>query len=91
MEQARNYCQQKLKPKIKEAFRKHTPPANFIKEVGELGFIGCTYKEYDLPGVSSVAYGLIARELERVDTGVSTTFSVQNLSMFPIMEYGSKE
>lgn len=65
-----------MKPRIKEAFRKHKPNPDFIKEVGELGFIGCTYKEYDLPGVSSVAYGLIARELERVDTGFSTTFSV---------------
>lgn len=57
MEQASNYCQTKLKPRITKAFREHNSCPEILKEMGEMGLIGCTYKEYDLPGVSSVAFG----------------------------------
>jgi len=63
-----------------------------MKEMGELGFLGCTIEEYDLPGVSSVAYGLINREIEAVDSGYRSALSVQSsLVMHPIMEFGNKE
>lgn len=63
-----------------------------IKEMGELGFIGCTYKEYDLPGASSVAFGLIAREVDKIDSGFGTAFNVQStLGLHPIMAFGTKE
>ena len=60
--------------------------------MGEMGFLGCTISEYDLPGVSSVAYGLINREVERVDSGYRSALSVQSsLVMHPIMEFANKE
>jgi len=63
-----------------------------MKEMGEMGFLGCTISEYDLPGVSSVAYGLINREVERVDSGYRSALSVQSsLVMHPIMEFANKE
>ena len=60
--------------------------------MGELGFLGCTCDEYDLPGVSSTAYGLINREVERVDSGYRSALSVQSsLVMYPIYTYANKE
>ena len=60
--------------------------------MGELGFLGCTIEDYDLPGVSSVAYGLINRQIEAVDSGYRSALSVQSsLVMYPIMTFGSKE
>ena len=62
-----------------------------MKEMGEMGFLGCTIKEYDLPGVSSVAYGLINREVERIDSGYRSALSVQSsLVMHPIMQFANK-
>src|SRR5689334_15692492 len=70
METARSYCQGKLLPRVREAFRhEKTDPAIF-REMGELGLLGPTIpEEYGGPGVSYVSYGLIAREVERVDSG----------------------
>jgi len=58
--------------------------------MGEMGFLGCTIDEYDLPGESSVAYGLINRQIEAVDSGYRSALSVQSsLVMYPIMTFGS--
>ena len=54
---ARKYAQEKLMPRVREAYNKEHFDTNIMKEMGELGFLGCTISEYDLPGVSSVAYG----------------------------------
>lgn len=63
-----------------------------MTEFGRLGVLGCTIKGYDCAGVSSVAYGLIAREIERVDSGYRSTMSVQSsLVMWPIYAYGNEE
>jgi glutaryl-CoA dehydrogenase len=63
-----------------------------MKEMGSMGILGPTIKGYGCAGVSSVAYGLLAREIERVDSGYRSAFSVQSsLVMYPINEYGSKE
>ena len=56
---ASGYAQGKLFPRIKDAYNKEKFDTNIMKEMGELGFLGCTISEYDLPGVSSVAYGKI--------------------------------
>jgi glutaryl-CoA dehydrogenase len=63
-----------------------------MKEMGDLGFLGCTIDDYDLPGVSSTAYGLINRQIENVDSGYRSALSVQSsLVMYPIYTYGSEE
>ena len=63
-------------PRILEATRNSYFDKNILKEMGELGLLGCTVSEYDLPGVSYVAYGLINREVERVDSGYRSALSV---------------
>jgi glutaryl-CoA dehydrogenase len=87
---ANGYAQSKLAPRVLEAYNKeHTDPAIF-REMGELGLLGATIDGYGCPGVSSVAYGLITRELERVDSGYRSMLSVQSsLVMTPIFEFGS--
>jgi glutaryl-CoA dehydrogenase len=63
-----------------------------MKEMGEMGLLGATISGYDCPGVSSTAYGLIAREVERVDSGYRSAMSVQSsLVMYPIYAYGTEE
>eukprot|EP00345_Euplotes_harpa_P014540 CAMPEP_0168333950 /NCGR_PEP_ID=MMETSP0213-20121227/9937_1 /TAXON_ID=151035 /ORGANISM="Euplotes harpa, Strain FSP1.4" /LENGTH=414 /DNA_ID=CAMNT_0008338421 /DNA_START=17 /DNA_END=1261 /DNA_ORIENTATION=+ len=89
---AKQYAAEKLQPRILEANRHETFDKVVFKEMGELGFIGCTLNEYDLPGVSSVAYGLINREIEKVDTSFRTALSVQSsLVMYPIFTYANKK
>ena len=86
------YCQQKLAPRVLEAFRhERTDPAIF-PEMGELGLLGPTIPaEYGGPGLNYVAYGLIAREVERIDSGYRSMMSVQSsLVMVPIYEFGSE-
>jgi glutaryl-CoA dehydrogenase len=79
-------------PRVREAYNKEHFDTNILKEMGSLGLLGCTLKEYDLPGVSSVAYGLINREIERVDSGYRSALSVQSsLVMFPIYSYANKK
>ncbi|MBM7335276.1 MAG: acyl-CoA dehydrogenase [Alcanivorax sp.] len=90
---ARQYCQDKLAPRVLEAFRhEKTDPAIF-REMGELGLLGATIPEaYGGAGMNYVCYGLIAREVERVDSGYRSMMSVQSsLVMVPINEFGSEE
>ncbi len=90
---ARAYAQEKLAPRVREAFaREHTDPAIF-KEMGDLGLLGVTIPaEYGGAGLGYVAYGLVAREVERVDSGYRSMMSVQSsLVMHPIFAYGSEE
>jgi len=92
-EAARDYCQGKLAPRVLEAFRhEKTDPAVF-REMGALGLLGPTIPaEYGGPGLSYVCYGLIAREVERVDSGYRSMMSVQSsLVMLPIYEFGNPE
>jgi glutaryl-CoA dehydrogenase len=90
---ARAYCQDKLASRVLEAFRhEKTDPAIF-REMGALGLLGPTIPEqYGGPGLNYVSYGLIAREVERVDSGYRSMMSVQSsLVMVPIFEFGSSE
>jgi glutaryl-CoA dehydrogenase len=90
---ARDYCQDKLEPRVLEAFRhEKTDPAIF-REMGALGLLGPTIPtEYGGAGLNYVSYGLIAREVERVDSGYRSMMSVQSsLVMVPIYEFGTEE
>lgn len=89
---ARAYAQEKLQPRVIRAFaEEHTDPAIF-REMGEMGLLGVTIpEEYGGLGASYVAYGLVAREIERVDSGYRSMMSVQSsLVMYPIYAYGSE-
>nr|WP_249209294.1 acyl-CoA dehydrogenase [Magnetospirillum sulfuroxidans] len=90
---ARAYCQDKLQPRVISAFRQERFDREIMTEMGELGLLGPTVpEEYGGPGVNHVAYGLIAREVERVDSGYRSAMSVQSsLVMHPIHAYGSEE
>jgi glutaryl-CoA dehydrogenase len=90
---ARKYCQGKLAPRILEAFRLEKTDKKIFREMGELGLLGPTIpEEYGGPGLSYVSYGLIAREVERVDSGYRSMMSVQSsLVMLPIHEFGNSE
>jgi glutaryl-CoA dehydrogenase len=89
---AREFAQGKLAPRILEAFRSEKPEPAILREMGALGFLGPTLpEEYGCAGVNYVSYGLIAREIERVDSGYRSTMSVQSsLVMTPIYEFGSE-
>ena len=89
---ARQYAQGKLLPRVQEAYRnEETDPAIF-REMGELGLLGSTIEGYGCPGVDYVSYGLIAREVERVDSGYRSMMSVQSsLVMYPIYAYGTEQ
>ncbi|MBU3069371.1 acyl-CoA dehydrogenase [Aestuariicella sp. G3-2] len=88
---ARQYAQEKLLPRVQQAFRdEHTDPAIF-REMGELGLLGPTIEGYGCPGVDYISYGLIAREVEAVDSGYRSMMSVQSsLVMYPIYAYGTE-
>jgi len=90
---ARQYAQERLMPRILEANRHEIFHREILLEMGELGLLGCTLPEdYGCAGTNYVAYGLVARELERVDSAYRSSFSVQSsLVMFPIYAYGSEE
>ena len=85
------YCQEKLQPRVLEAFRHGTTDPAIFREMGALGLLGPTIPpEYGGPGLSYVCYGLIAREVERVDSGYRSMMSVQSsLVMVPIFDFGS--
>jgi len=89
---ARAYAQDKLAPRIIDAFQNEKTDPAIFREMGELGLLGPTLPEqYGGVGASYVAYGVIAREVERVDSGYRSMMSVQSsLVMFPIYEYGSE-
>jgi len=90
-EAAMAYCQDMLAPRVLEAFRNEKTDPAIFREMGELGLLGPTIPaEYGGPGLNYVAYGLIAREVERVDSGYRSMMSVQSsLVMVPIYEFGT--
>ncbi len=89
---ARSYAQQSLMPRILEANRHEKFERAVINEMGELGFLGPTIEGYGCAGVNNVCYGLITREIERVDSAYRSTMSVQSsLVMHPIYAYGTEE
>ncbi|XP_012248425.1 glutaryl-CoA dehydrogenase, mitochondrial [Bombus impatiens] len=90
-DQFRSYCREKLLPRVLEANRKEIFHKEIIREMGELGALGCTMKGYGAAGVSSVAYGLLAKEVEAVDSGYRSALSVQSsLVAGAIYEHGDE-
>jgi len=88
---ARDYCQDKLLPRVLEANRHEKFDRAIMNEMGEMGFLGATLEGYGCAGVNYVSYGLISREVERVDSGYRSAFSVQSsLVMYPIWAFGSE-
>ena len=89
---ARDYCQSELMPRILEANRNETFDKEIYKEMGQLGFLGAPIKGYGCAGVNYISYGLIAREIERVDSSYRSAYSVQtSLAMHAIHKFGSEE
>ena len=89
---AKQYAQSSLAPRVKQAFREESTDPNIFLEMGEMGLLGATIDGYGCPGVDYVCYGLIAREIERVDSGYRSMMSVQSsLVMYPIHAYGTEE
>ena len=89
---ARDYAQEKLMPRILEANRHERFDREILLEMGELGFLGSTLTGYGCAGVNYVSYGLVAREIERVDSGYRSAMSVQSsLVMYPIHAYGTED
>ena len=88
---ARAYCQEKLMPRVLEANRHEKFDREIMNEMGALGFLGSTIDGYGCAGVNHVCYGLISREVERVDSGYRSALSVQSsLAMYPIYAFGSE-
>src|SRR6187431_2336958 len=89
---AQSYCQDKLATRVLEAFRHEKTDASIFREMGELGLLGSTIPEqYGGAGLNYVCYGLVAREVERVDSGYRSMMSVQSsLVMVPIYEFGNE-
>jgi glutaryl-CoA dehydrogenase len=89
---AHAYAQDKLFPRVLMANRNESFDREIMNEMGEMGFLGATLEGYGCSGVNYVSYGLISREVERVDSGYRSAFSVQSsLVMFPIHAFGSEE
>ena len=89
---ARDYCQDKLMPRILEANRNEVFDKEIYQEMGQMGFLGAPIDGYGCAGVNYVAYGLIAREIERVDSSYRSAYSVQtSLAMHAIYKFGSEE
>jgi glutaryl-CoA dehydrogenase len=85
------YARDKLAPRIREAYRNESSDPAIFREMGELGLLGATIHGYGCPGVGYVSYGLIAREVERIDSGYRSMMSVQSsLVMYPIYAYGNE-
>ena len=89
---AREYCQDKLKPRVQAMFRNESVDTSIFREMGELGLLGPTIPtQYGGAGLNYVSYGLVAREIERVDSGYRSMASVQSsLVMVPINEFGTE-
>ena len=88
---ARAYCQEKLMPRVRDSHRYERFDREVMNEMGALGFLGPTIEGYGCAGVNHVCYGLIAREVERVDSGYRSASGVQSsLVMYPIYAYGSE-
>lgn len=92
MEAANSYCQERLAPRVVQAFRNEYTDVAIFKEMGDLGLLGPTIpEEYGGAGLNYVCYGLVAREVERVDSGYRSMMSVQSsLVMVPINEFGTE-
>ncbi|MEL5875672.1 acyl-CoA dehydrogenase [Cereibacter sphaeroides] len=90
---ARAYAQERLMPRVTAAYREEQTDPAIFREMGEMGLLGATVpEEYGGLGASYVSYGLIAREIERVDSGYRSMMSVQSsLVMYPIYAYGSED
>ena len=89
---AHDFSQNALLPRVKPAFRNETFDKNIMKEMGAMGLLGPTLSDYGCSGVNYVSYGLIMREIERVDSGYRSAASVQSsLVMLPIYQFGSAE
>lgn len=89
---ARDYCQGALMPRVLEAHRHEMTDPGIFREMGSLGLLGATIDGYGCPGVNYVSYGLVAREVERVDSGYRSMMSVQSsLVMHPIHAFGTEE
>ncbi len=89
---AAEFCSDRLAPRIIEANRNESFDRTIFDEFGEMGFLGATIQGYGCPGVNHVSYGLIAREIERIDSGYRSMMSVQSsLVMYPIYTFGSEE
>lgn len=89
---ARDYCQDRLMARVQEGFRHEVFHREIMNEMGELGLLGMTIEGYGCAGVNHVCYGLVAREVERVDSGYRSAMSVQSsLVMHPIHAYGTEE
>lgn len=88
----RSYCSEKLFPRVLEGNRNEIFHREIMKEFGDLGVLGCYLDGYECSGTSYVSYGLLAREIERVDSSYRSAFSVQSsLVMLPIHAFGSEE
>ncbi|CAI6334942.1 unnamed protein product [Periconia digitata] len=91
-ETAESYCQERMLPRVLDAYRNEDYDRKILEEMGELGFLGATIQGYGCAGVSSVASGLITRAVERVDSGYRSGYSVQSaLAMGGIAEFGTEE
>src|SRR5690606_35903022 len=89
---ARDYAQDKLQPRVLEANRHEVFHREIMTEMGALGLLGSTIEGYGCAGTNYVSYGLIAREVERVDSGYRSAMSVQSsLVMYPIYAFGTEE
>ena len=89
---AKAFCQEELQPRVLEANRHETRDVDLLPKLGELGLLGPTIQGYGCSGTSYVAYGLVAREIERVDSSYRSAMSVQSsLVMHPINKFGSDE
>jgi glutaryl-CoA dehydrogenase len=89
---AQNYAQGKLQPRVIAAFRDQHFDKDIMREMGAAGFLGATIQGYGCAGINYVAYGLVIREIERVDSGYRSAMSVQSsLAMHAIYQYGSEE
>jgi len=90
---ARAYAQEKLQPRVTQAYREESTDPDIFREMGAMGLLGVTIpEEYGGIGASYVAYGLVAREVERVDSGYRSMMSVQSsLVMYPIYAYGTED
>jgi len=88
---ARAYAQKALMPRVRDAFRHERPEPRLLREFGDQGFLGIALEGHGCPGGNHVMYGLVAREIERVDSGYRSALSVQSsLVMYPIHAYGSE-
>jgi glutaryl-CoA dehydrogenase len=87
----RQYAQQQLQPKVRDAFRNETSDPGIFRQMGEMGLLGLTIEGYGCAGMDYISYGLVAREIERVDSGYRSMMSVQSsLVMYPIYTFGTE-